>query len=38
MHLHPEEHPSVVGLELEDKDPPSRASRHRAELTVVLKQ
>ena len=33
--LHPEEHPLVAGLELEDKDPARGASRHCLELHVV---
>ena len=33
--LHPEEHPLVACLELEDKDPASGAGRHRLELHIV---
>ena len=33
--LHPEEHPLIAGLELEDEDPASGAGRHRLELHIV---
>ena len=36
-HLHPEEHPLVAGLELEDKDPASGAGSHGLELHIVRK-